>query len=96
MLVEIGNAVEQAQITFAHAETAHQARQLAEEALVGEQKNLESGQSATFFVLSLQQNLTATRSAELSALVDCHPALANLALSEASTLQRHNLNVQVR
>ncbi|MBI5386416.1 MAG: TolC family protein [Verrucomicrobia bacterium] len=96
IIVEIGNAVEQAQITFARVETARQARQLAEEALAAEQKKLESGQSTTFFVLSLQQNLTGARSAELGALVEYNRALANLALSEATTLQRHNLNLEVR
>ena len=61
-----------------------------------EQKKLESGKSTSFVVLQLQRDLTAAQSSEIGALADYNKALANLALSEGTTLERRNVDVQVR
>jgi outer membrane protein TolC len=77
-------------------DSTKQARLYAEAALEAEQKKLENGKSTSFFVLQLQSDLTAARSAEIGALADYNKSLAQLALAEGATLERHRLQVGVK
>jgi outer membrane protein TolC len=94
VMVQIDDAVKQAQAAWESTEATRQARSYAEAALEAEQKKYAVGKSTTFTVLQLQNNLTAARSQEIRALANYHQALANLAQQEGSTLERHKLDLQ--
>lgn len=96
IIVEIDNAVRQARTAFEKIESTRQARLYAESALDAEQKKLENGRSTSFFVLQLQRDLTAARSAEIRALADYNKTLANLALSEGTTLEKNNIGLELK
>jgi outer membrane protein len=96
VMVQIDNAVKQAQSAWESAEATRQARTYAEAALDAEQKKYAVGKSTTFTVLQLQKNLTSARSDEIRALANYNQALANLAAAEGSTLQRRQLDVDLK
>jgi outer membrane protein TolC len=96
VMVQIDNAVKAAQSAWESADATKSARIYAEAALDAEQKKYAVGKSTTFTVLQLQNNLTSARSQEIRALANYNQALANLAAAEGSTLQRHNLDVEVK
>jgi outer membrane protein len=93
VMVEIDNAVKQAQSSYESVQATQQARISAETALDAEQKKYAVGKSTTFTVLQLQNNLTAARSQEIRSLADYNEALANLAAKEGSTLERNNITL---
>ena len=76
-------------------DAARQARAAAEAALQAEQKRFENGQSTSFVLLQVQTALTQGRVAELGALAGDNIALAQLALQEGTTLERHNINLRI-
>ena len=96
VMVQIDNAVKQAQSAWESSEATRQARTYAEAALDAEQKKYAVGKSTTFTVLQLQNNLTAARSQEIRALANYNEALANLAQQEGSTLERHKVDLSVK
>ena len=96
VMVQIDDAIKQAQTSYQRVGATRQAREFAETALDAEQKKLENGKSTSFFVLQLQQRLTAARVAEVSALSEYNNALAQLAFREGSTLARNQLDVQFK
>jgi outer membrane protein len=96
ILVEIDNAVKQAQSSYQSVEATRQARIYAEAALDAEQKKYAVGKSTTFTVLQLQNNLTAARSQEIRALADYNKALAILASEEGSTLDRNGVKLETK
>jgi outer membrane protein TolC len=96
VMVQIDNAVKAAESAWESAEATKQARTYAEAALDAEQKKYTVGKSTTFTVLQLQKNLTAARSDEIRALANYNQALANLAAAEGSTLQRRQLDVDLK
>ena len=96
ILIQVDNAGRTVEMAWQHARAARRAREYAETALAGEQKRLEVGGSTTFVVLQLQRNLTEARLAEIRALADYNKALAQLAFSEGSTLERHHIGVEVK
>jgi len=96
IMVEIDNAVGVARSDYEAVDASRQARIFAEAALNAEQKKYEVGKSTTFTVLQLQNKLTLARSQEIRDLANYNQALANLAQQEGSTLQRHNLDVEVK
>ncbi|NDB76090.1 MAG: hypothetical protein EB141_10670, partial [Verrucomicrobia bacterium] len=61
-----------------------------------EEKKLANGKSTSFFVLQLQRDLTAARSAEIRALADYNKALAALSKSEGTTLDKASLGLQFK
>jgi outer membrane protein len=95
VMVQIDNAVKQAQSSYQSVQATLQARIYAEAALDAEQKKYNVGKSTTFTVLQLQNTLTAARSQEIRALADYNEALANLAAEEGSTLERNHINVEL-
>jgi len=96
IMVDIDNAVKQAQSAYQSAEATRQARIYAEAALDAEQKKYSVGKSTTFTVLQLQNNLTAARSQEIRALANYNEALSNLAAAEGSTLERDRIDIQAK
>jgi len=96
VLVEIDNAVKQAQSNYQSVEATKQARVYAEAALDAEEKTYAVGKATTFEVLQYQNNLTAARSQEIRALANYNEALANLAAQEGSTLERDRIDLQVK
>jgi outer membrane protein TolC len=96
IMVEIDNAVKQAQSNYQSVEATKQARIYAEAALDAEEKTYTVGKATTFEVLQYQNNLTAARSQEIRALANYNEALANLSQQEGSTLERNHINIEVK
>lgn len=96
IMVAIDNALKLAQSNYEQIEATRKAREYAEAALSAEQKKLENGKSTSFVVLSLQRDLTAARSAEVSALIEYKRSLALLAQAESSTLERRKIDLSVK
>jgi outer membrane protein len=93
VMVEIDNAVKQAQSSYESVDATRQARIYAEAALDAEQKTYAVGKATTFEVLQFQNTLTAARSNEIRALADYNEALDNLAEQEGSTLERNKIDI---
>ena len=96
VMVQIDNAVKQAESARQSAEATKQARIYAESALDAETKTYAVGKATTFEVLTYQNNLTAARSQEIRALANYNEALANLAAQEGTTLERYNINLEAK
>jgi outer membrane protein TolC len=96
IMVDIDNAVKQAQSDWESVGATKQARIYAEAALDAEQKKYAVGKSTTFTVLQLQNNLTADRGAEIRALANYDKDLAALAQAEGTTLERRKVDVTWR
>jgi outer membrane protein TolC len=96
IMIEIDNAVKQAQTAFESVDATRKAREYAEAALQAEEKKLANGKSTSFVVLQLQRDLTAARTAEIAALADYNKALAQLAFSEGATLEKNKLTLEIR
>ena len=96
IMVQIDDAVKQVQSAWESVGATKQARIYAEAALDAEQKKYAVGKSTTFTVLQLQNNLTAARSQEIRSLANYNEAIANLAQQEGSSLERHQVDLQVK
>ena len=96
VLVQIDNAVKQAESAYQSAEATKQARISAEAALDAEQKTYAVGKATTFEVLTYQNNLTTARSAEIRALANYNEAIANLAQQEGSTFEHYHINLEAK
>jgi outer membrane protein len=94
VMVEIDNAVKQAQSDYESVNATREARIYAEAALDAEQKTYAVGKATTFEVLQYQSALTTARGAEIRALANYEEALANLAAQEGSTLEQNGIDVQ--
>jgi HAE1 family hydrophobic/amphiphilic exporter-1 len=95
-MVEIDNAVKQAQSSYESVDATRQARIYAEEALDAEQKTYAVGKATTFEVLQYQTALTTARGQEIRALANYEEALANLAAQEGSTLEQNGIDIQAK
>jgi outer membrane protein len=96
VMVQIDNAVKQAQSDYQSVNATRSARTYAEAALDAEQKKYNVGKSTTFTVLQLQNTLTADRAAEIRALANYNEDLANLAQQEGSTLERNGIDIEAK
>jgi outer membrane protein len=96
VMVDIDNAVKQAQSDYQGVEASRSARIYAEAALDAEQKKYAVGKSTTFTVLQLQNTLTSDRAAEIRALANYNKDLANLSAAEGSTLDRNGINIELK
>ncbi len=96
VMVQIDNAVKQAQSAWESVDATKEARIYAEAALDAEQKKYAVGKSTTFTVLQLQNNLTSARSQEIRALANYQEALTALAQQEGTTLERRKVEVTVK
>jgi outer membrane protein TolC len=96
VLIQIQNTIEKAKSDLAQTKATRDAREYAEQALQAEErKSLVAGTSTSFFVLQLQSNLSAARSAEIRALANYNEDLAQLAQFEGTILERHHLTVKI-
>jgi outer membrane protein TolC len=96
VMVQIDNAVKQAESAYESVNATRQARIYAEAALDAEQKKYAVGKSTTFTVLQLQNTLTADRAQEIRSLANYYEALVNLAQQEGSTLERNRIDIEVK
>jgi len=96
VMVQIDNAIGVAQSDYESVDASRQARIYAKAALDAEQSKYAVGKSTTFTVLQLQTALTTARSNEIRALANYNQALANLAAAEGSSLQRDQLDLEVK
>lgn len=96
IMVQIDDAVKQAQSAWESVDATKQARIYAEAALDAEQKKYSVGKSTTFTVLQLQNNLTAARSQEIRSLANYQEALTNLAQQEGTTLERRKVDLTAK
>ncbi|MBI4663805.1 MAG: TolC family protein [Verrucomicrobia bacterium] len=96
IMIQIDDAIKAAQSAFERVRATREAREFAETALDAEQKKLENGKSTTFQVLQLQRDLTQAAFNEIGALAEYNNALAQLALREGTTLERHRLSVNLK
>jgi outer membrane protein len=96
VMVEIDNAVKNAQSTLDSVDATKEARVYAQAALDAEQKKYAVGKSTTFTVLQLQNNLTTAKSQEIRSLANYQEALTALAQQEGTTLERRHVDVSVK
>jgi outer membrane protein TolC len=96
ILLQIADLVYRAESRFTQVSSTRKARTYAESALAAEVKKLQNGLSTAFFVLQLQETLTAARTAEVQALADYNKIIAQLSFAEGSTLEKHHLSVGVK
>jgi outer membrane protein TolC len=96
IMVDVDNAIGSVRTAFERVQATREARIYAQAALEAEQKKLENGKSTSFMVLQFQRDLTAAASTEIRALADYNIALANLSFAEGTTLERNNLEIEVR
>ena len=96
VLVQIADLVNRVQSRYSQIGSTHQARVYAEAALAAEEKKLQNGLSTSFFVLQLQETLTAARTAEFQAMSDYNKMLAQLAFAEGTILDKHHLDLEVK
>jgi outer membrane protein TolC len=95
VLIEIENAIANANTSFQRAGATRETRVFAQAALDAEQKKLQSGKSTSFEVLRLQRDLTTARSQEIRALADYNIDLARVAFNEGTTLERRNVSMEI-
>jgi outer membrane protein TolC len=96
IMVQIDNAVKQAQSDYQSVNATRSARTYAEAALDAEQKKYNVGKSTTFTVLQLQSALTADRAQEIRSLANYNEDLANLTADEGSTLERNGISIEAK
>ena len=96
VMVEIDDAVKVARTNFEKITATRQAREFADLALDAETKKLEAGKSTPFVVLQLQRDLTTARSEEIRAKVDYFKALNQLSFRDGTTLEKNNIQVEVK
>ena len=96
VLLQIADFVNRVESRFSQVGSTRKARTYAEAALDAEVKKLQNGFSTSFFVLQLQEILTAARTAEIQALVDYNKNLAQLAFADGSTLDRNHITLDVK
>ena len=96
VMVDVSDGIMQARTSYQQVQATEEAATFALEALRAEEKKLENGKSTSFQVLQLQRILTTRRYENIRARVDYNAALARLAQSEGSTLERRKINLEVR
>ena len=96
IMVQIDNAVKNAESAWESVDATRQARLYAEAALKAEEGKYAVGKSTIFVVLQLQSALTTARSQEIRALANYNQSLASLAAAEGSSLQRDNLEIKAK
>jgi HAE1 family hydrophobic/amphiphilic exporter-1 len=91
--MDVRNAAQSVDTAQKRVVASRQARESAEQQLLGEQKLYEVGRSTTFLLLQRQNELTIARTSELQAQTDYNKALADLQRATAATLRINNVVV---
>jgi outer membrane protein TolC len=96
VLVQIDDAIRQAQSNYQRVAATRKAREYAEAALDAEQKKLQNGKSTTYTVLQMQRDLTAARGNEFQAMAAYNTALSQLSFQEGTILDRLGINIDMK
>jgi outer membrane protein TolC len=96
ILISVDNDIGTLQADYDSVQATHAQRLYEEQALDAEQKKLANGKSTTYQVLLVQHDLTAARGAEIQALDTYNKGLSQLSLDEGTTLERLNIDLQVK
>ena len=96
IMVELADAMTEAQSALQRVAATRKAREFSEAALSAEERKLESGRSTSFNVLQFQRDLTEAQAQEIRALADYNNALTVLYYNEGTILQRNKLDVTYR
>jgi outer membrane protein TolC len=96
IMAQIDDDVKLAQASYEAVASTRAAREYAQAALEAEQKKLESGKSTTYTVLQMQRDLTNARGQEITALGAYNRNLSRLSFDEGTTLERLNINFEVK
>src|SRR2546421_621102 len=94
VITEVDTAVKLTETNFKQVASTRKARQFAQAALDSVQRQYEAGRLTSFFVVDQQRLLTVARFAEIRALADYNIALARLALSEGTVLERNHIELK--
>jgi outer membrane protein TolC len=93
IVVSVGNAANNIEVTRQRVEAARKARELAQAVLEAEQKRLRAGSSSTFFVSQEQEIVASLEVSELRAEADYRRALAEYDRQLGITLEKLNISV---
>jgi len=96
ILISIDNDIGTLLADYDSVQATHAQRLYEEQALDAEQKKLANGKSTTYQVLLVQRDLTSARGAEINALRAYNRDLAQLSLDEGTTLERLNIDFEVK
>ena len=96
VLAEVDTAAELTETAFRQIASTRQAREFAQAALEATQNEYQAGTKTSFFVVEAQRDLAQARSAEIRALADYRIALATLALSEGTTLEKNQIELRLK
>ncbi len=96
VITEIDTGVKLTETTFKQVSATRKAREFAQAALESVQKQYEAGALTSYFVVDAQRLLTQARFAEIRALAGYHIALARLALSEGTALERNRIDLKLK
>jgi outer membrane protein TolC len=96
IMISIDNDVGTIRANFDQVQATRAAREYEESALDAEQKKLENGKSTTYTVLQVQRDLTSARGSEIQALDTYNKSLSQLSLDEGTTLERLQINLEVK
>jgi len=94
VITEVDTAVKLTETTFKQIASTHKAAEFAEAAFKAAQKQYEAGTITSDLVLLSQDLMTKARSAEIRALADYRIALAKLALSDGTTLEKNQIKLK--
>jgi outer membrane protein len=96
ILIAIDNDIGTLLADYNSVQATHAQRLYEEQALDAEQKKLANGKSTTYQVLLVQRDLTSARGLEIQALDLYNDHLAQLSLDEGTTLDRLNIDFEVK
>jgi outer membrane protein TolC len=96
ILIQVDNDIGTLRADYNAVQATHAQRLYEEQALDAEEKKLANGKSTTYNVILVQRDLTTARGAEIQALDTYNKDLAQLSLDEGSTLERLNIEFNVK
>ena len=96
ILIAVDNDIGTLLADYNSVQATHAQRLYEEQALDAEQKKLANGKSTTYQVLLVQRDLTNARGLEIQALDLYNNHLAQLSLDEGTTLERLNIDFEVK
>jgi outer membrane protein len=96
ILISVDNDIGTLLADYNSVQATHAQRLYEEQALDAEQKKLANGKSTTYQVLLVQRDLTNARGLEIQALDLYNDHLSQLSLDEGTTLERLNIDFEVK
>jgi outer membrane protein len=96
ILIAVDNDIGTLLADYNSVQATHAQRLYEEQALDAEQKKLANGKSTTYQVLLVQRDLTNARGLEIQALDLYNDHLSQLSLDEGTTLERLNIDFEVK